>query len=94
MLETVSGIVLPLLFGLVTLLMLGILVAGALTATVAPLVIGLVSAPLMGTMAVFFRRGRGRAYDLDVDRLHHDLHTLLAPLRPQPLGESPQLRRA
>ncbi|WP_369393369.1 hypothetical protein AB5J72_41840 [Streptomyces sp. CG1] len=94
MLETMSGIMLPALFGFVTLLMLGIFVAGALTVTIAPLVIGLVAAPLMGAMAVSFWRGRGRAYDLDTHRLYRDLHKLLEPLRPEPRGESPHLHQA
>ncbi|MER6386395.1 hypothetical protein [Streptomyces sp. NPDC001250] len=94
MLETMSAVMLPLSFGFVTLLMLGILIAGALTLTIAPLVIGLVGAPLMGAMAVGFRHTRGQAYDLDAQRLYRNLHTLLEPLRPEPLGESPQLRQA
>ncbi|MGD3112617.1 hypothetical protein [Streptomyces sp. YGL11-2] len=94
MMATMNGIMVPLIFGFATLLMLGIFVLGALTVTIPPLVIGLVAAPLMGTMAVHFRRNRGQAYDLDAHRLYRDLHTLLAPLRPEPLGESPQLHRA
>lgn len=87
-LETMSGILVPPLLGFVALLMLGTFVLGALTVTIPPLVIGLVATPLMGTMAVSFERGRGRAYNGDAHRLYRDLDTLLEPLRPEPLGVS------
>ena len=93
MLETVSAIMVPLLFGFVTLVLLCIFILGALTATIPPLIIGLVAAPITGTMAVFFRRNRGQAYNLDVRRLYRDLHKLLEPLDPEPLGKSPRLRQ-
>lgn len=93
-LETLSGIMVPLIFGLAALLMLGVFVAGALTGTVPPLVIGVVAAPLLGTMAVLFRRGRARAYDHDARRLYRDLGTLLAPLHPEPVGGSRLLTAA
>ncbi len=94
MMETMSGIMLPLLFGFVTLLMLGIFVVGALTAVIPPLIIGLLAAPVMGFMAVYFRRGRGQGYDHDSRRLYSDLHKLLSPLHPEPLADSHDLRHS
>ncbi|EST18879.1 hypothetical protein [Streptomyces roseochromogenus] len=94
MLETMNGIMLAPLFGFVTLVTLGIFLLGALTVTIPPLVIGLVATPLMAALTVFFARGRGRAYDLDADRLYRDLHKLLAPMRPEPLGDSRRLDRS
>lgn len=91
MLETMNGVMLAPLFGFVTLMGLAIFLLGALTVTIPPLVIGLVSTPLMGTLTVLFVRGRGRAYDLDAHRLYRDLHKLLAPLHPEPLEDSRRL---
>ncbi|WP_208903111.1 hypothetical protein [Streptomyces incarnatus] len=91
MLETMNGIMLAPLFGCVTLVMLAIFLLGALTVTIPPLVIGLGATPLMGALTVFFVRGRGRAYDLDAHRLYRDLHKLLEPLHPEPLGDSRRL---
>ncbi len=93
MLETVSGIVTPMIFGFATLLTCGIFVLGALTVAIPPLIIGLLAAPLMGTMAVYFWRSRGRAYELDTHQLYDRLHALLALLHPEPLGDSPRLVR-
>lgn len=93
MVETVSAFVLPQIMAFAALLALGILVAGALTVTVPPLIIGLVAAPALGTLSVLLARGRGVGYDIHAGRLHRDLATLLAPLDPQPV-DHPSQRRA
>jgi hypothetical protein len=83
--ETVGAVLLPLVFGFVTLVMLGLVVAGVLTGAWPPLVIGVVAAPLMGLFTFSFHRNRGRSYAADSHRLYGDLAKLLAPLHPHPL---------
>ncbi len=90
--ETLSAALMPLIYGFVTLLMLALIALGALTDVWPPLVIGVVAAPIMGTLTVSFHRNRGRDYAMYSRRLYGNLAGLLAPLNPQPLGsDSPEL---
>jgi hypothetical protein len=91
--ETVSAFVLPQMMAFAALLMLGVVVAGALTVTAPPLIIGLVAAPVLGTLSVLLARSRGAGYDVHAGRLHRDLETLLAPLDPQPVDQPSQRHR-
>lgn len=83
--ETLSAVLVPMLYGWVTLMMAAVLALGVLAVVWPPLVIGVVGTPIMGTFTVYFHRGRGGSYATDSHRLYRDLAALLAPLNPHPL---------
>jgi hypothetical protein len=83
--ETLSAVVVPLVYTYMTLLTVALIVFGALAGVWPPLVIGVAGAPVSGTFTVYFHRGRARSYATESKRLWENLAGLLAPLNPRPL---------